>query len=112
MIMTDSFTITGAITATKEATDKLLGSKDEKRTLIGVRINPQASMADEDDYIIIFVNSTPLNKGSGVYRMNINDYTHIIETNVPLVSGDEVVVKNTSGATARDVIGEYIYEVE
>ena len=108
MILCKPFTITGVANNTVEASAKLINTVEEPKYIIGVRINPATT---EDDFIQVHVRSRDLTDG-GMYRANINDYTHMIEVETQLRGSEEVVVKGRSGATGRDVIGEIVYEIK
>jgi hypothetical protein len=100
--------ITGVINKSVFATNKMTATTFEKKRLVGVMISP---ITTEDDKISVYMNGTDITHG-GVPHDTIDEDSHMLPFDITLdKEGDEVVVQNTSGATARDVTGAYLYEI-
>jgi hypothetical protein len=101
------FTITGVINKYASASEKLESTSLEPKKLLGIEVAPQTN---EDSYLLVYVGQKELT-GGGVLQSIIDNDTNFLAIDIQLQDGEEALVKNLSGATARDITGTYVYEI-
>lgn len=102
------FTITGVINTKADANKSITSVDGRIIHLLGIECDKSGTAANNDDYIKIYDEQQDLTEG-GKYRDNIVD--NFIPVDRIILPGHTVIASNHSGATARDVVGAYVYKL-